>query len=34
VFRAEVAEKLAALAEVTDRLPETAQAASEEKFVA
>lgn len=33
-FRAELAEKLAALAEVTDRLPETFQSPAEEQFVA
>jgi 4-alpha-glucanotransferase len=33
-FRSELAEKLASLAEVTDRLPETFQSAGEENFVA
>jgi 4-alpha-glucanotransferase len=33
-FRSELAEKLSALAEVTDRLPETLQGSSEEQFVA
>jgi 4-alpha-glucanotransferase len=33
-FRSELAEKLAELAEVTDRLPETFQSAAEEQFVA